>query len=193
VVTRQPPKKKQKAPALQHNEMAKSRDVKNRVRIRLHDGKCGKKATIADEKKKKLKMSVFGKGGVRREITLRRKALCKYFRVPVPRTMTQETFHPRPATSSSSAISQHMVYPRRYSARTHFGNRGTADVRVERRLAPSGGDDKSSCGWRGSGSGSFYGSPSRKEENSHGWGRARAADGYLILSCKRRRWRYTTQ
>jgi len=68
------------------------------------------------------------------------------------------------------AISQHMVYPRRYSARTHFGNRGTVDVRVERRLAPSGGDDKSSCGWRGSGSGSFYGSPSRKEENSYGRG-----------------------
>ncbi|KAL4104888.1 hypothetical protein QTP88_020164 [Uroleucon formosanum] len=37
------------------------------------------------------------------------------------------------------------IYPR-YSGRSHFGNRGTVDMRVERRLAPSGGDDKSSYG-----------------------------------------------
>jgi len=43
-----------------------------------------------------------------------------------------------------SAIA-HGIYPW-YSDPTHFGNRGTVDVRVERRLAPSGGDDKSSCG-----------------------------------------------
>jgi len=36
--------------------------------------------------------------------------------------------------------------PMVYTGRTHFGNRGNADVRVERRLAPSGGDDKLSCG-----------------------------------------------
>jgi len=39
---RKPPRKKRKAPALR-DEMAASRDVKNRVRITLHGGKCGKK------------------------------------------------------------------------------------------------------------------------------------------------------
>jgi len=128
--------------------------------------------------KKKVENVCFGKGGVRKEITLRRKALCKYFRVPAPRPMTQETFHPRSARHRP-ADSQHMVYPRRYSARTHFGNRGTADVRVERRLAPSGGDDKSSCGWHGSGSGSFYGSPSRKEEKAAAGGGRRIFDSIV--------------
>lgn len=59
VAARQPHRKKQKAPAL-HDEMAASRDVKNRVHITLYGGKYRKKATIADEKKKKLKISVFG-------------------------------------------------------------------------------------------------------------------------------------
>lgn len=57
-------------------------------------------------------------------------------------------------------------YPQWYSARIpQFGNRGAADVRVERRLAPSVGDDKSPCRqrrWHGSGSGSFQSPPRKK-------------------------------
>jgi len=64
----------------------------------LRDAKNHKGITLESMKKLPLpsKTSVFG-GGVRREITLWRKALCKYFRVPAPGPLTQETFYPRPA------------------------------------------------------------------------------------------------
>jgi len=74
-------------------------------------------------------------------------------------------FIPIPRSRHSAIIYSTWYKPVVYTSRTHFGNRGNADVRVERRLAPSGGDDISLCGWHGSGSGSFYGSPERTEEN----------------------------
>ncbi|KAL5237779.1 hypothetical protein ACI65C_005189 [Semiaphis heraclei] len=84
----------------------------------------------------------------------------------VLRTNSKNALLLKPVHSHRPAVSYSTWYkPVVYTGRKHFGNRGDPDVRVERRLAPSGVDDKSSCWWHGSGSGSFYGSPEKTEEN----------------------------
>lgn len=139
-------------------------------------------------------MSVFRRRRVKRNHSLA-EGIMQIF----PRTCTEADYTSDVLSQSYAVVAVVVVQPSAiprgiypwYSGRSHFGNRGTVDVRVERRLAPSGGDDKSSCGWHGSGSGSFYGSPARMKENGRVWWftggrRGGTADGYLILSCKRR-------